>query len=559
MNDENLKVLVNVIGAVESGGQVYGKRRYDAYADPYTNTEKEHTITLGWAQNYGYEASKLIKMIYDADPTAFRKLDIATPSIESMLYKDWVRMRWKPNESQKAALIKLISSNVGKKCQDELFSELMKQFIVDCSETYTSNIKAQMMYCEIRHLGGKSSVDRIFKRCDGNYNLENIMASLAKDQNDTSSSNQVGDTKFWSRHVKCYQFIDRYAKDETGTIKVSALSRAKILLRQPQNETMTGYTPDGKSYFVAAGAWYKEPQPGDIIYFYSSSKGRVGHVGIVKRVDIESKMLTTIEGNTSSTEYAENGGCVAVHSYSYRYIGGTNRINGFGRPNFKGAEVTAEDFIKTAFSQLGYLEKRSNKDLDSKTANAGSNNYQKFQRDVGAGNGDQWCQYFVDAVALYTCRGYLTPDVDPETAGEISSNVADGQNWFNENYGTIIKTYCGSLLTVDGDYGPKSRAAALAVWKDLMNRKFSSHLTPSNTSFGDTCRTWASHATVGKGSSGTFTYICQFILSADKFYTGSMDAECGDGTVKAIQEFQKAHNLTQDGSCGADTWYALFN
>ena len=51
MNTENLKVLTNIIGAVESGGQVYGMRRYHAYADPYENTPSEHTITLGWAQN----------------------------------------------------------------------------------------------------------------------------------------------------------------------------------------------------------------------------------------------------------------------------------------------------------------------------------------------------------------------------------------------------------------------------------------------------------------------------------------------------------------------------
>lgn len=559
MTEENLDVLTNIIGAVETGGQVYGKRRYECYTPPYTNTKNEHTITLGWAGFYGYEANKLILLIYKANEAEFKKLDTANPSIESVLYNDWVKMRWNPNASQKKALINLISSDTGKYCQDELFKQEMKQYIEDCSIEYTSNVKAQMMYCEIRHLGGKSGADRIFKRCNGNYSMENIMASLVKDQNDTSSSNQVGDKLFWSRHVKCNQFIESYAKDEEGVIKVDALSRAKTMLWQPQKSTMTGYTPDGKSYFVAAGQWYKEPEPGDIIYFYSTAKGRVGHTGIVKRVDKANKMVSTIEGNTSSTEYAENGGCVAVHSYSYKNIGGKNRVNGFGRPNFKGAEVTAEAFINVAFSFLGYLEKRSNKDLDSKTANAGGNNFQRFQRDVGAGNGDQWCQYFVDACALYTCQGKVAPGTDLKDAGTISNNVAVGQDWFNRNYKTILQTYCGELLEVDGAYGPKSRRAALAVWKDLMNRKHFSHLTPGNVNFGDECKSFASHATVEKGTSGTFTFICQFILSADKFYTDSMDGECGNNTVKAIKEFQKKYNLTQDGCCGPNTWYKLFN
>ena len=55
MNDKNMKVLTNIIGAVESGGQIYGNRRYEAYAGPYTNSSKEVTCTIGWAQNYGNE------------------------------------------------------------------------------------------------------------------------------------------------------------------------------------------------------------------------------------------------------------------------------------------------------------------------------------------------------------------------------------------------------------------------------------------------------------------------------------------------------------------------
>lgn len=559
MTEENLDILTNIIGAVETGGQIYGKRRYNQYTPPYTNTKLEHTITLGWAGFYGYEANKLVLLIYTKDKEKFKKLDTANPSIESVLYNDWVKMRWNPNASQKKALINLISSDAGKYCQDELFKQEMKDYIKNCAEDYTSDIKAQMMYCEIRHLGGKSGANRIFKRLNGDYSMTAIMASLKKDQNDTSSSNQVGDKLFWSRHEKCKEFIEKYAKDEKGAITVDALSRAKTLLWQPQSKTMTGYTPDGKSYFVSAGQWYKEPEPGDVIYFYSSSKKRVGHTGIVKRVDKANKLVSTIEGNTSSTEYAENGGCVAVHSYSYKNIGGTNRVNGFGRPNFKGAGVTAEAFINTAFSFLGYLEKRSNSNLDSKTANAGSNNFQRFQRDVQAGNGDQWCQYFVDAIALYTCQGIIKPGTNIEDAGKMSNNVADGQNWLNKNYSTIIKTYCGELLVVDGSYGPKSRRAALAVWKDLMNRKFFSHLTPGNTNFGEECKKWASHATVNKGASGTFTYICQFILSSDNYYTDTMDGDAGNNTVKAIKKFQKEHNLEQDGSCGSETWYKLFN
>ena len=56
--------------------------------------------------------------------------------------------------------------------------------------------------------------------------------------------------------------------------------------------------------------------------------------------------------------------------------------------------------IKVAEEQVGYLEKASPKDLDSKTANSGYNNYTKFGRDmvewVGSpfADGYSWCELF---------------------------------------------------------------------------------------------------------------------------------------------------------------------
>ena len=112
---------------------------------------------------------------------------------------------------------------------------------------------------------------------------------------------------------------------------------------------------------------------------------------------------------------------------------------------------------------------------------------------------------------------------------------------------------------MDGDYGTKSRWAALAVWKDLMNRRYGTALDPTNKNFFKSCKKVASKATVSHGTQGTFTFLVQFILAAKGFYFGSMDALCGDGLTAAIKSYQKSKGLTVDGYCGADTWYALFN
>lgn len=210
MNTANKDVLANVISAVESGGQIYGKRNYKAYADPYQSTPNEHTITLGWAQNYGPEAQKLIRRIYDTSPANFRNLD-PKRLIYDMLGKDWVALRWKPTAMQKNILIELIDSGAGHTCQDMLFFDLMDTYLKDCENDFTQDVKAQMMYCEIRHLGGKNAVNRIFNRCKGDYSLTAIMNALSQDDPD---SNQVGSKKFRSRHQKCYEFINKYATEE---------------------------------------------------------------------------------------------------------------------------------------------------------------------------------------------------------------------------------------------------------------------------------------------------------------------------------------------------------
>ncbi len=63
-----------------------------------------------------------------------------------------------------------------------------------------------------------------------------------------------------------------------------------------------------------------------------------------------------------------------------------------------------ERLLATAAAEIGYHEKASNKDLDSKTANSGNKNYTKYARDLdalgdvynGKKQGYDWCDQFVD-------------------------------------------------------------------------------------------------------------------------------------------------------------------
>lgn len=215
MDKSTLSILTNIIGAVESGGQIYGKRNYAAYAGKAKNDPNEKTCTLGWAQNYGNEGRTLCRMILNKDPAAFRTADSA--GIEKRLQQDWEASGWNPSAAEKATLIAIITTSAGKECQDALFEELMATYIKAAESYGVTSIKAQMMWCEIEHLGGLGPVKRIFGRATKPYTPETIYASLLLDQKDTSNNNQVGDKKFQSRHQCCVKWINQYVTENTTT------------------------------------------------------------------------------------------------------------------------------------------------------------------------------------------------------------------------------------------------------------------------------------------------------------------------------------------------------
>ena len=542
LSNKNLDVLVNIIGAVESGGQEYGKRRYETYADPYHTTSSEHTITIGWACNYGSNARKLMQRIFDADPQSFRKIDAA--GIEGMLKQDWVAIKWKPNSAQKRVIISLITSEAGKKAQDELFKDDMRVFIGDCERDYIRDIKAVMMYCEIRHLGGKGAVDRIFKRSNG-YSLDAIMSSLQLDQMDTRYKNPVGSKLFWSRHVKCREFIEKYAETETKAEEKKVSITAK-------NITICGHgsgNPSLKNLYTYSASRYSQKAPNGV------RKGIVA-VRRLKALTDEGrkKFVAAYKTILGRNIYNQN-----LRQYVYTPYSKTGRYYS-----------DCSSSICATFAKIGYNCPLLN--------TAGIYTSSLFETvPVIIKNGQiQNCEILkVGDCILYAGNDPSRPkqighveavySIQGETPSGEDTNVKNGQKWLNTNYKKVIEETQSKLLDVDGVYGAKTRWACLAVWKDLLNRKYGTNLTPSNQNFGSSCREAASYASVGYGSSGTFTYICALILSAKSYYFGKMDAFCGEDLCKAIRAYEIEKKLSVDSNdpkkcvCGAEVWNSLFN
>ena len=62
-----------------------------------------------------------------------------------------------------------------------------------------------------------------------------------------------------------------------------------------------------------------------------------------------------------------------------------------------------------------------------------------------------------------------------------------------------------------------------------------------------------------KGTKNNDVTVFEILTSKLGYYTGSIDTQYGKGCVSACINFQKDHNLLQDGECGNNTWKALLS
>lgn len=133
--------------------------------------------------------------------------------------------------------------------------------------------------------------------------------------------------------------------------------------------------------------------------------------------------------------------------------------------------------IKIADNEVGYLEKKSNSQLDSKTANAGFNNYTKYGRDMHnlypavMDFPASWCDCFVDwcfnkAYGMSNAKKLLAGNFDDYTVN--SSNLYKNKNAYykspkegdqiffkNESRichtGLVYKVANGIVYTIEGN------------------------------------------------------------------------------------------------------------
>ena len=210
MQKNNIEVLRKILYAVESGGQVYGCQNYAAFIGAGANCSNEKAITIGAGQWYAGEAKKLLQKIQRADPAQFKKLD--TQGIETdLLKKNWSTYAIAATSAKAKCIVTIINSTLGRKCQDELMDEQITEYAVSIAKTYGTMPDTAMMECiNIIHQGGSSALKRILVKTTKPYTAKSIYAALNTDPADPRP-NQVGD--YTTRQKKVYEFITKYASD----------------------------------------------------------------------------------------------------------------------------------------------------------------------------------------------------------------------------------------------------------------------------------------------------------------------------------------------------------
>ena len=118
-----------------------------------------------------------------------------------------------------------------------------------------------------------------------------------------------------------------------------------------------------------------------------------GGQGAVTRILAKTQKPYTLD-NLYAACQTDTGNQVGAYKDRQRFV--YNALKTYF-PESEDKSMNAIDkLIQIAKNEVGYLEKASNSQLDSKTANAGSNNYTKYWRDVKPSyQGQPWCAGFV--------------------------------------------------------------------------------------------------------------------------------------------------------------------
>jgi hypothetical protein len=260
---------------------------------------------------------------------------------------------------------------------------------------------------------------------------------------------------------------------------------------------------------------------------------------------------------------------------------------------------TAKEVISLALSEVGYLEKKSNSQLDGKTDNVGKNNYTKYARDLdaiagfynGKKNGFPWCDVFVDwlfvksfgvrAAKKLLCQpdkslgagcGYSADYYKKNGQFHTKDPQQGDQIFFLDSAGDVAHT--GIVYKVDNLYvytveGNTSTTAGVISNGGCVAKKhyaldysriygygrpaYDKEKTEENKEIDEYFT--IKMRVLKNGCEGDDVRALQILLIGNGFTCGSWgaDGNFGAATETAVRNYQKANKLQVDGKAGPAT------
>lgn len=271
-------------------------------------------------------------------------------------------------------------------------------------------------------------------------------------------------------------------------------------------------------------------------------------------------------------------------------------------------KATPERAIAIALAEVGYLEKKSNSQLDDQTANAGYNNYTKYARDLDAitdfYNGRKqsaaWCDVFCDWV-MYKAFGreagqklLCQPDKSLGAGCTYSANYYKAKGQFHTkdpkpgdqiffwNSSKTDVAHTGIVYKVDNLYvytvegNTSSQAGVIANGGGVFKKSYAINYNriygygrpdydsvlyeaqeePEKTNKGEFTMEMR---TLKYGSKGNDVKALQILLMGNACPCGKAgaDGDFGVATENAVKEYQRKKKLQVDGVAGPLTWKSL--
>ena len=257
-----------------------------------------------------------------------------------------------------------------------------------------------------------------------------------------------------------------------------------------------------------------------------------------------------------------------------------------------------EKVIKVAEEQVGYMEKASPKDLDSKTANQGYNNYTKYASDlnkeVGAPfvDGYAWCLSFLEWCFLKAFGKATAKKMLGGWTAYCPTAVQyfkDMKRWYKSpkkgdliffydsdkdygHVGLVYKVDSNRVYTIEGNTSPQTGVVynGGGVYKkkyDLNYYRIAGYGRPDySIKVEDEPTPKPEPKPTKKGYTGTFPKVPPILKKGSKgaqvknlqkflnWYNGNedldVDGDFGKLTEKAVKAFQKKVKIDVDGEFG---------